>query len=84
MLLVPGGALIAAIVVSSVLTSVWLWLYLTVRYKFCSPELWLFFTLVREMWGLQHLGVGAGAHFYLRSSSLSPLAKPQAKLQTVW
>lgn len=29
LLLVPGGALIAAIVVSSLLASVWLWLYLT-------------------------------------------------------
>lgn len=36
------------------------------------------------MLGLQYLGIGGSIHLYLRSSFLSPLAKPQAKLQRVW
>lgn len=86
LLLVPGGALIAAIVVvPSLLTSIWLWLYLTVRGKNFVPQNsgcfspWLGRCRVCNI-----LRVGESACFYLRSSLLSPLAKPQAELQRIW
>lgn len=53
-------------------------------WKCCTPQYWCVFTWVWEVLGLQYLGVGESINFYLRSSFLSPLGKPQAELQRVW